>query len=282
MVRDKLYACCDVIGACESIANHTVRRRKGSLLGHLFIPLKGVLSFAIGMWLGTALGFRRRFYEIPSLLVMICAACPQEPLATKAAIVTNPVFVLPILLVASLIGCGSGNPIANPNSTTGSSSTATSTPADNWQFLLKPASSDVPLANDIEAVLSLTPDKFVGTARIIGAAYPNSDPCYNIADPIPLSGTIDAQGNISVTSAAIRGQVLSFTGVLASDRSSVSLGTYTFKGGCADGQSGLLTGVKFKPIGGVYSGTLGATNSSIAVSADLTQSPTGILAASLS
>ena len=207
---------------------------------------------------------------------------PQGPLATKAGIVTNPVRVLPILLVASLIGCGSGNPIANPNSTTGSSSTALSTPADNWQFLLKPASSDVPLANDIEAVLSLTPDKFVGTARIIGAAYPNSDPCYNIADPIPLSGTIDAQGNISVTSAAIRGQVLSFRGVLASDRSSVSLGTYTFKGGCADGQSGLLTGVKFKPIGGVYSGTLGATNSSIAVSADLTQSPTGILAASLS
>src|ERR1039458_6776650 len=76
MVRDELYACCDVIGACESIANHTVRRRKGSLLGHLFIPLKGVLSFAIGMWLGTALEFRRRLYEIPSLLVTICAACP--------------------------------------------------------------------------------------------------------------------------------------------------------------------------------------------------------------
>jgi hypothetical protein len=193
-------------------------------------------------------------------------------LATKAGIVTNPVRVLPILLVASLIGCGSRNPIANPNSPTGPSSTALSTPADNWQFLLAPASSDVPLANDIEDVLSLTPDKFVGTARIIAAAYPNSDPCYNIVDPIPLSGTIDAPGNISVTSAAVRGQVLSFTGVLAADRSSVSLGTYVFKGGCADGHSGLLTGVKFKPIGGIYNGTLTEPSASVAVSADLTQS----------
>jgi hypothetical protein len=121
---------------------------------------------------------------------------------------------------------------------------------------------------DIEAVLSLTPDKFVGTARIIGAA------CYNITDPIPLSGTIDPEGNIAVTSAAVRGQVLSFTGLLAPDRSSISLGNYAFKGGCGDGQSGLLTGVKFKPIGGVYSGSLTGSSASIAVSADLTQSST--------
>jgi hypothetical protein len=144
--------------------------------------------------------------------------------------------------------------------------------ADNWQFLLVPAPSDVPLASDIEAVLGLTPDKFVGTAHIIGAAYPNSDPCYNIVDPIPLSGTIDAQGNISVKSSAVRGQVLSFTGVLAADRSSLSLGTYEFKGGCANGHSGLLTGVKFKPIGGIYNGTLTEPDASVAVSADLTQS----------
>jgi hypothetical protein len=194
----------------------------------------------------------------------------QRLLAANPAIVTNPVSVLLILLAASLIGCGSGNRIA-PNSTTGSSPTANFTPADNWQFLLAPASSDVPLANDIEAVLSLTPDKFVGTAWIIGAAYPNSDPCYNLTDPIPLSGTIDPQGNVAVTSAAVRGQVLSFTGLLAPDRSSISLGNYAFKGGCGDGQSGLLTGVKFKPIGGVYSGSLTGPGASIAVSADLTQ-----------
>ena len=147
-----------------------------------------------------------------------------------------------------------------------------SAPADSWQFLLAPASGVV-WANDIEAVVSLTPDKFAGTAYIIGAAYPNAGPCYNIDDPIPLSGKIDAQGNLSVTSAAVRGQVLSFTGVLAPDRSSVSLGNYAFKGGCADGFSGLLTGVKFTPIAGVYAGTLTEPGSSIAASANLTQLP---------
>jgi hypothetical protein len=195
-----------------------------------------------------------------------------ETLRVRSRFITNPVWVLSLsaLLAASLIGCGSGNQIA-PNSTTGSSPTANSTPADNWQFLLTPASSGVALTNDIEAVVSLTPDKFVGTARIIAAAYPNASPCYNIEDPIPLSGTIDAQGTLSVTSAAVRGQVLSFTGVLAPDGSSVSLGNYAFTGGCADGHSGMLTGVKFKPIAGVYVGTLAARDSSIAVSSSLTQ-----------
>src|ERR1017187_4435430 len=65
--------------------------------------------------------------------------------------------------------------------------------------------------------------------------------------------------------------VLTFTGVLDFARSSISLGNYTFKGGCADGDSGALTGVRFKPVTGIYSGTLGDT----AVSADLTQSNLG-------
>ena len=187
--------------------------------------------------------------------------------------ITKRVCVLSLSasLAASLIACGPGNQIAQ-NPTTGSSPTAASTPADNWQFLLAPASGIV-WANDIEAVVSLTPDKFVGTAYIIGAAYPNAGPCYNIDDPIPLSGTIDAQGKLSVTSAAVRGQVLSFTGVLAPDHSSVSLGNYAFTGGCADGFSGSLTGVKFKSIAGVYVGTLTEPDSSVAVSADLTQLP---------
>ena len=97
--------------------------------------------------------------------------------------------------------------------------------------------------------------------------------CYMLTgDPIPLTGTIDAQGNISVTSAAVRGQVLSFTGVLAADRLSISQGAYTFKGGCADGHSGTLTGVKFKPIDGIYNGALAETGDSEVLSADLKQS----------
>jgi hypothetical protein len=74
-------------------------------------------------------------------------------------------------------------------------------------------------------VLSLTSDKFVGTAYNLGAV------CFGLNDPIPLSGTIDSSGNTAVTSAAVDGQVLSITGVVAPDRSSISQGTYAFQGG---------------------------------------------------
>src|ERR1019366_1065943 len=165
---------------------------------------------------------------IKSLLVIMPLSSERnllmvEALRVRSRFITNSVWVLPlsVLLAASLVGCGSGKRMANQAPI----QPVPSSKADNWQFLLAPASSDVPLASDIEAVLSLTPDKFVGTARIIGAGYPNSDPCYNIVDPIPLSGTIDAQRNISVTSGAVRGRVLSFPGILATDRSWVSLGT---------------------------------------------------------
>jgi len=91
-----------------------------------------------------------------------------ETLRVRSRFITNPVWVLSLsaLLAATLIGCGSGNQIASKSTTA-----ATSSPADNWQFLLAPASSGVALTNDIEAVVSLTPGKSVGTAYIIAAAY---------------------------------------------------------------------------------------------------------------
>ena len=84
---------------------------------------------------------------------------------------------------------------------------------------------------------------------------------------------VECGGNDNRTSNPSATSVLTFTGVLDFARSSISLGNYTFKGGCADGDSGALTGVRFKPVTGIYSGTLGDT----AVSADLTQSNLGYL-----
>jgi hypothetical protein len=183
------------------------------------------------------------------------------------------VWVLPlsVLLSASLMGCGAGNQLANQRATKGSPWIFTLGPADSWQFLLTPAPSEAPWASDIEVVVNSVSDKFAGTAHMIVGADQNNVSCYVITDPIPLTGTIDAQGNLSGTSAALRGQVLSFTGVLAADRSSISQGAYTFKGGCADGHRGTLTGLKFKPIDGTYNGTLAETGDSEALSADLKQ-----------
>lgn len=48
MVRDELYAGCDVIRTRKAILNHAATGCIGSLLGHLFISLERVLSIAIG------------------------------------------------------------------------------------------------------------------------------------------------------------------------------------------------------------------------------------------
>lgn len=181
------------------------------------------------------------------------------------------VSYLSLMLAASLLGCGWGSQRTSPTSVPVPpmpQDPPPGPPADNWQFLLTPSSSQLPLAPEIDAVVSLTSDKFVGTGYNLGAV------CFGLNDPIPLSGTIDSSGNTSVTSAAVDGQVLSITGILAPDRSYISQGTYSFKGGCADGQNGSLTGVKFKPIDGIYDGALTEPDASEALSADLKQSST--------
>lgn len=191
-------------------------------------------------------------------------------------------MVFPALgLLVMLVGCGGnvGNSAPTPMPTTTPIATPgiTLSVADNWQFSLAPASSADTLTHEILAVLHITASGIAGIAHMDDSG--NANPCYVLGENIPLSGSVDAGGNISVTSAAVAGQVLTFTGILASDASSISSGNYIFKGGCAAGRNGLLTGIKFKPVVGVYSGTLDPGGHNVAISADLTQSPgaTGFL-----
>ncbi|MBZ5722897.1 MAG: hypothetical protein LAO03_21360 [Acidobacteriia bacterium] len=132
----------------------------------------------------------------------------------------------------------------------------------NWQFTGLGS-------RQISASLILTNTIITGTAHI----FFNLAGCSGFFQPIPLTGTINAQDNISVTSSVVDGSVLSFTGTLSPDHSSISGGTYRFRGGCVDGESGPLTGVQVSQVVGVYSGTMaGGPNGSVAVSALLTQS----------
>ncbi len=158
---------------------------------------------------------------------------------------------------ATNTGAGGNGGIGGGGGTGGGAGTGTVI-ADNWQLVGPPA------GRQIGAALNLTNSTITGSAHIN-----DGGPCYAIDQGVSLSGTIDPHGNVSVTSSSLSGQVLTFTGVLDSSRSSISLGNYAFTGGCADGESGALTGVKFIPVTGNYSGTLG----SIAVTANLTQSP---------
>lgn len=165
------------------------------------------------------------------------------------------------LSFSMLVGCGGGGYNGNTPAAPGTSSPL---PADNWNF------TGTPATREIGAALHLSASAISGTAHV----FDNGNaPCYDLHQSIPLSGTIDSQGNVSVTSPSVVGQVLSFTGVLSADRSSISSGNHAFTGGCAGGDSGSWTGVKFKPVTGAYGGTL-ASGSPVSASAKLTQSPT--------
>jgi hypothetical protein len=148
------------------------------------------------------------------------------------------------------------------NSSANATVVVTTVQPSNWQFTGIGS-------RQISASLILTNTIITGTAHI----FFNLAGCSGFFQPIPLTGTIDAQDTISVKSSVVDGFVLSFSGTLAPDHSSISGGTYRFRGGCADGESGSLTGFQVSQVAGVYSGTMaGGPNGSVTVSALLTQS----------
>lgn len=171
------------------------------------------------------------------------------------------------VLLAVLLGCGGGgkmggggnNPPPPPN-----------TFAENWHFDTVSNLSAIPPT--VNAALTLSSNTVAGGAHI--AFQGSSGNCYDFFDNVPLSGTIDAGGTVSVKSSAMAGQVFSFTGFLTADRSSLSSGNYTFSGGCANGEGGQLTGAKYKPLTGLYAGTMQWSGNTVSVSTQLTQAST--------
>jgi hypothetical protein len=88
---------------------------------------------------------------------------------------------------------------------------------------------------------------------------------------LPLSGTIDDQGQVSIKSSVGDTVLLVVDGTLSPDHTSLSNGNYHFTGGCEGEQTGTLTGAKFKALNGLYNGTLQLSGNIINVSAQLTQ-----------
>jgi hypothetical protein len=154
-----------------------------------------------------------------------------------------------------LTSCGGSSSSAPP--------TRPATFAESWHFDVSSSSLT------IDAALTLSSNSITGIAHF--QSYTVSDPCPGFFDDLPLSGTIDGQDHVSIKSSAVMGVVLSLNGVLASDHASLSNGSYQFTGGCMDGTTGPLTGVKVEPLTGLYAGTMHWPGNTATVSAQLTQ-----------
>ncbi len=136
-----------------------------------------------------------------------------------------------------LFGCG-GVPRPAPTSTfTSSTPPPPVTPppipnvASNWQFS---AVSNVTGNPPLTFAGSISQTGSVATA----ALHVDGSTCFDQLTTMGLTGTVTADST-SLTSTAVNGQVVTFTGQLTN---STFTGTYSVNGGCAAGDKGSVTG----------------------------------------
>jgi hypothetical protein len=103
--------------------------------------------------------------------------------------------------------------------------------AENWEF------------TTMSSVTGRAPMTIAGNITQAGEAvssllHVNGTRCFSRQAAVSLTGSFD-QGILSLTSVAVDGQVVTLHGSL--DNAGF-LGTYTIKGGCGDGDEGIVVG----------------------------------------
>lgn len=99
-------------------------------------------------------------------------------------------------------------------------------------------------------------------SAVRSALHVNGTSCISRMTTVSLTGSV-AHGNLSLTSAAVDGQVVTLNGSI---RNATFTGTYKIKGGCADGDQGSVTGQSIPNIANTLSGTFtNSTNGTFSV-----------------
>jgi hypothetical protein len=173
----------------------------------------------------------------------------STPSCERGGSMTVLEIALALLVAVLFCGCG-GASGRTPASSPSAPSSAPHPPIalGNWQFA---ATSTVAG----EAPLTFAGSIGQAGATINGALHVDGSNCFDPLTTLSLTGAVTADST-SLTSAAINGQVVTFTGNF--DDSNYN-GTYRINGGCAAGQQGSLAGINVLNIGNDLSGTF--TNS---------------------
>lgn len=142
------------------------------------------------------------------------------------------VALLPCVLFA---GCGSTNPFGPATGAFASG---------NWSLsLVDQAPGDsVSLTTMGGGALTATSGNVTGTLHLVSNCFLSTSPAQEtpFAD-VPVTGAIK-QEQITLTSAAVNGQSLSFSGTLSTDGTELLSGSFSVSGGCADKHHGAVTG----------------------------------------
>jgi hypothetical protein len=156
-----------------------------------------------------------------------------------------------LALSAAVVFCGCGGaPGTTPKGSAPAFPTSPETlpSPGNWQFTTSSTVPDKP-------PLTFGGSIGVAGAAVNGALHVDGSNCFDPLTTIGVMGNV-TKGSTSLTSAAIDGQVVAFTGIFSGYTFN---GTYRINGGCDAGDQGTLTGINVWNIGNNLSGTF--TNS---------------------
>jgi hypothetical protein len=165
-----------------------------------------------------------------------------------------------LLALALFCGCGGGTKISGPHSD------PPADPVGNWQFSTKSAAEFPPM--------TIAGSIAQSGASLSGGVHVGGSHCFDPLTTVSLTGSVDRTG-ISMTSAQIAGQVITFRGSITENpltRAADFTGTYSIQGGCADGDQGNVTGNNIPFIANVLNGTFTSSKGDIFdVAADVAQ-----------
>ncbi len=133
---------------------------------------------------------------------------------------------------------------------------------ESWHFTAQSTDS---LALVIEAAL------LFDDARVSGIAHITDGSCFLFRDTIEISGSVDSNNKIHLVTIASQGSTVTIDATLSQDRLSMVDGTYKIDGGCADGYVGTISAARVNALDGHYNGTLSLGDTTIPVTADMTQ-----------
>jgi hypothetical protein len=111
---------------------------------------------------------------------------------------------------------------------------------------------------------------------ISGVLHPNADHgCIAPTQTIAVTGSADAQNNVTLNGANVKGGTLTVTGTVAADGKSLTNAAYTVTGGtCAFSAEAAAQAQDFSSITGTYAGSFSDPDGQvISITASLTQTP---------
>ena len=130
-------------------------------------------------------------------------------------------------------GGGIANPPPPPPNITG-----------NWQLSATSTVPGMPVATIAGSITQ-------SGSSVSGVVHLDGSNCFDELNTISLTGTL-TDGLVSLISASVDGQVITFTVNLNNTDSNALAGTYAINGGCANGDQGNVTGSKVPAINGTW------------------------------